>query len=73
MKTGGSLSIWLFIGISLLVNGLLIFGAGVYEYFHPPAEQVVLYQLHANIWWGAVLATIGAGYCIHFAPGKGRV
>jgi hypothetical protein len=30
MKTGGSLSIWFFIGISLLVNGLLICGAGAY-------------------------------------------
>jgi hypothetical protein len=29
--------------------------------------------LHANIWWGAILAAIGAFYCIHFAPGKGRV
>jgi hypothetical protein len=73
MKTGGSLSIWLFIGVSLLVNGVLIFGAGLFEYFHPPAEQVVLYRLHANIWWGAILALIGAGYCIRFAPGKGRV
>jgi len=73
MKTGGSLSIWLFIGVSLLVNGLLIFGAGLYEYFYPPAEQVVLYRLHANIWWGGILALIGAGYCIYFAPGKGRV
>jgi hypothetical protein len=73
MKTGGSLSIWLFIGVSLLVNGLLICSAGVYEYFHPPVEQVVLYHLHANIWWGAILALIGAGYCVYFAPGKGRV
>ncbi|HKN24227.1 MAG TPA: hypothetical protein VJX72_05215 [Candidatus Acidoferrum sp.] len=73
MKRGGSISIWFFIGISLLVNGLLIFGAGVYEFFHPPVKQVVLYHLHANIWWGGILAVIGAAYCIHFAPGKGRV
>jgi hypothetical protein len=73
MKTGGSLSIWLFIGFSLLVNGVLIFGAGVYELFHPPMEKVVLFQLHANIWWGGILAVIGAIYCIYFAPGKGRV
>jgi hypothetical protein len=72
MKTGGSLSIWFFIGISLLLNGLLIFGAGVYELLHPPTEQVVLYRLHANVWWGALLAVIGAVYCIYFAPGKGR-
>jgi hypothetical protein len=73
MKTGGSLSIWFFIGISLLVNGLLILGAGLYEFYHPPAAEVVLYRLHANIWWGAILALIGAFYCIYFAPGKGRV
>jgi len=73
MKTGGSLSIWLFIGFSLLVNGVLIFGAGVYELFHPPMEKVVLFQLHANVWWGGILAVIGAIYCIYFAPGNGRV
>lgn len=73
MKTGGSISIWFFIGISLLVNGVLILGAGVYEVFHPPVEPVVLYRLHANIWWGGVLALIGAFYCVYFAPGKGRV
>ena len=73
MKTGGSLSIWFCIGISLLVNGLLIFGAGLFEIFHPPAQRVALYHLHANVWWGAILAVVGAVYCIYFAPGKGRV
>jgi hypothetical protein len=73
MKTGGSLSIWFFIGVSLLVNGLLIFGAGAYELFHPPEERVVLYGLHANVWWGGILAVIGCVYCIYFAPGKGRL
>jgi len=73
MKTGGSLSIWFFIGVSLLVNGLLIFGAGVYELFYPPAEQVVLYGLHANVWWGGILAVVGGVYSIYFAPGKGRL
>jgi hypothetical protein len=73
MRNGGSLSIWFFIGVSLLVNGLLICGAGVYELSHPPVVQVVLYHLHANVWWGATLAAIGAVYCIYFAPGSGRV
>jgi len=73
MKRGGSLSIWFFIGISLLVNGILICGAGLYEFYHAPVRPVVLYHLHANIWWGAILAIIGAAYCIYFAPGKGRV
>ena len=72
MKTGETLSIWLCIGVSLLVNGVLIFGAGIYEYFHPPVQPVVLFHLHANIWWGALLAVVGLAYCIYFAPGKSR-
>jgi len=72
MKPGGSISIWFFIGISLLVNGLLILGAGIYEFMHPPEQPVVLFHLHASIWWGAILAAVGAGYTIYFVPGKGR-
>jgi hypothetical protein len=63
------ISIWFFIGISLLVNGLLILGAGIYEYVHPPAHPTVeLFQLHANAWWGGVLTVIGAIYCYFFSP-----
>jgi hypothetical protein len=72
MKRGGSISIWFFIGISLLVNGLLILGAGIYELAYPPQVPVVLFHLHSSIWWGAILASIGAFYCIYYAPGKGR-
>jgi hypothetical protein len=72
MRQGGGISIWFFIGISLLVNGILIFGAGVYQYFNPPAKPLVLSQLHAGIWWGAILTLLGALYCFYFAPGKNR-
>jgi hypothetical protein len=72
MKPGGSISIWFFIGISLLVNGVLIFGAGIYELIHPQQVPVVLFQLHASIWWGAILAILGIVYSTYFAPGKGR-
>ena len=60
--------IWFFIGISLLVNGILIVGAGIWEIFHPPANPVVLFHLHANVWWGAVLLLLGIVYCVRFAP-----
>jgi hypothetical protein len=72
MKRGGSISIWFFIGVSLLVNGLLILASGIYELLHPPQTPVVLSNLHANIWWGAILAAIGTIYCIYYLPGKGR-
>ena len=72
MRSGG-ISIWFFVGISLLVNGLLICGAGIYELVHPPEKPVVLFQVHANVWWGGVLFLLGIVYCVYFAPGRNRV
>jgi hypothetical protein len=62
--------IWFFIGISLLVNGMLIVGAGMWEIFHPPANPVVLFHLHASVWWGSVLLLLGIIYCVRFPPGR---
>ena len=62
------ISIWFFVGISLLVNGVLILGAGLYEFVVPPETPVVLQELHAGVWWGAILAIAGAFYCLRFRP-----
>jgi hypothetical protein len=72
MKSGGSLSIWFFIGISLAVNGAIICATGIYELVSPPANHVVLYNLHANIWWGGVLFALGLFFSIHFSPAHER-
>ena len=72
MESGGSLSIWFFIGISLLVNGLLVTGAGIHEIVSPPQNPVVLFSVHANAWWGALMAILGAVYCVHFRPHHGN-
>ena len=62
-------SIWFFIGISLAVNGALILAEGIYQVVYPPENPgVVLFNLHANVWWGAILLVIGAAYCLKFAP-----
>jgi hypothetical protein len=71
MKTDGAISIWFFIGISLLVNGVLILAAGLYELSHPPEMKVVLYHLHANVWWGAVLLISGLVFCLRARPPRG--
>ncbi len=63
------ISIWFFIGVSLAVNGALILAAGIYQVVNPPLDPgVVLFNLHANVWWGAVLLLVGLIYCIRFAP-----
>ena len=68
MRSGGGISIWFFVGVSLLVNGALILGTGIWEVYNPPTNPVVLFNLHANVWWGAVLFLLGILYSIKFAP-----
>jgi hypothetical protein len=65
---GREISIWFFIGIALVVDGALITGAGAWQVFHPPLHPVVLFKLHANVWWGGVLFLLGLAACIHFSP-----
>jgi hypothetical protein len=63
------ISIWFFIGISLAVNGALILAAGIHQLVNPPVRpDVILFNLHANVWWGALLLVIGLIYCLKFAP-----
>jgi hypothetical protein len=50
------------------VNGVLILGAGIWELMYPPANPVVLFRLHANVWWGAVLLVLGILYSLKFSP-----
>jgi len=68
MEAGEPLSIWFFIGISLLVNGILVTGAGIHQLISPPRNPVVLFSVHANVWWGALMGILGAVYCYHFMP-----
>jgi len=63
------ISIWFFIGISMAVNGALILAAGISQLVNPPVNPgVVLFHLHANVWWGAALLVFGLIYCVRFAP-----
>jgi hypothetical protein len=64
------LSIWLFIGALLLLYGVMILGAGIYYWLNPLPQQTVLSELHAPIWWGALLVALGAIYTYLFRPGR---
>jgi hypothetical protein len=61
-------SIWFVIGCLLNVYGLMIMGAGIYNYFIPPVQTVVMSHLHAAIWWGLLLLAMGIFYTIRFSP-----
>lgn len=60
--------VWFFVGLLLAVYGVLILASGISELSDP--ATTVLSELHAPIWWGAMLIVVGATYCIAFRPGN---
>ena len=61
--------VWFFVGVMLLAYGILILGSGLAEWSNPP--HTVLSELHAPVWWGALLTVIGLTYTLAFRP-KGK-
>ena len=63
-------SIWFLIGLQLAIYGVLIGGAGIYGFLlpPPPEQQTVLGNLHAGIWWGAIMLLLGLFYTLKFFP-----
>ena len=70
MHRPGMLSIWFFIGLLLLAYGILILGAGIYDFMSPPQHPLILAELHAGIWWGVLLIVMGLLYTVKFRPGR---
>lgn len=60
--------VWFFVGVMLLAYGILILASGLAEWSNPP--HTVLAELHAPVWWGAILTVIGAAYVLAFRPKK---
>ena len=67
---GSEISIWFFIGVLLAIYGFLICGYGIYELVTGHVANVELAYLHAPIWWGGIMLTLGAFYCLRFKPGR---
>ena len=69
MKSG-HISIWFFIGVLLSVYGAMIFGYGIFELVTGTLANVVLANLHAPVWWGAMMLALGLFYSLRFRPGR---
>ena len=63
--------VWFFVGVLLLAYGILILASGLAEWSSPP-PGVQLTELHAPVWWGALLVVLGAVYTLKFRPGRNR-
>jgi hypothetical protein len=64
----GHIQIWFFSGILLLIYGVLITATGLWGLSHPLANPPVLNDLHAPIWWGAMMTAAGLIYVLRFRP-----
>jgi hypothetical protein len=65
--------IWFFIGLLLAFYGVLIFAVGLFEWSsgrYPLGVQ--LNQLHAPVWWGALLFLLGLFYLVRFRPRRNK-
>ena len=60
--------VWFFVGVILLIYGLIILGTGITELSSPP--PTVLASTHPAVWWGALLTVIGAIYVYVYKPKK---
>ena len=60
--------VWFFIGVLLLIYGVLILASGISQLSDPP--ETVLANLHPAIWWGVLLIIIGGVYVYYFMPRK---
>ncbi len=72
MEETKQIEIWFFIGALLLVYGVLISGMGIVHLFAPPPATLALAELHADIWWGALLFIVGLVYTIRYWPFGGE-
>jgi hypothetical protein len=62
--------IWFFIGMTLLVYGVVIFFYGLVSWGGEDRKAMAMGHLHADVWWGAAMAALGAFYTVRFRPGK---
>ena len=60
--------VWFFVGVILLIYGVIILATGIYEIHSPP--PTVLSNLHPAIWWGGLLTILGGFYVFTYMPKK---
>jgi hypothetical protein len=58
--------VWFFVGLLLGIYGVLICASGIVEWSAPTTTKLA--QLHAPVWWGALLAVLGFLYVFLFRP-----
>jgi hypothetical protein len=56
--------IWYFVGLILLIMGLIIVASGIYQMMNPPESKTILSELNPDLWWGIIMTAAGTIYLI---------
>jgi divalent metal cation (Fe/Co/Zn/Cd) transporter len=70
--------VWFFVGVLLLIYGILILIQGISEWSNPAATVLsdnpnfanVLTKLNPTFWWSLVLIVLGGIFCVKHFPRK---
>ena len=63
------ISIWFFIGLLVLIYGVIILGWGLISGGHPGGGRAIaLAELRTDLWMGGFMTLAGAFYTLKFAP-----
>jgi len=62
--------VWFFVGLLLLVYGILILASGLMESGNAATTEAEKLKLAAPIWWGGVMTVFGGIYVAIFRPKK---
>jgi hypothetical protein len=60
------LPIWLFVGIMLVVYGLIVVGSSLFA----SSRQTVLAELRPGLWWGSFMAVFGLMFVVFSFKGR---
>ena len=61
---------WFFVGVLLLIYGIIILSLGIKQLSHP--APVALANYHAGFWGGILLTVLGSFYTIWYRPKRGH-
>ena len=65
---GSGIPIWFFIGVLVLIYGIIILGWGLFTGGDTGGRVVALAYLRTDLWMGGFMTLAGAFYAIKFAP-----
>lgn len=56
--------IWYFVGLILLVMGVIIFLTGIYLFINKSPQDTILSETYPNLWWGGIMVISGGLFVI---------